>query len=66
MSEAFIFSILLLAICIYGVLSTFLNWESSKKSWAKKKPYTVFDRVLVIVLLLISICFVIFVLIKGY
>ncbi len=66
MSGAFIFSILFLIGTVYAALGGFLNWESSKKSWAKGKPSTFFDKFLGIILVLASICFFILVLIKGY
>ena len=65
MSEALIFSILLLVVCVYSLLGTFLNWESTKKHWAKGKLPTVFDKILGIILTLMAVSFLVFVMIKG-
>lgn len=66
MSEALIFSICMLALSIYAGLGTFLNWKSAKKSFLKDKPFTVYDKLIAIVLIVASIVFLVFVLVKGY
>ncbi len=65
MSEALIFSILFMATCLYGALGTFLNWESSKKPLRKNEPFSLFDKILAVVLTFASILFFVFVLVKD-
>lgn len=66
MSEVLFFAIIFLAFCIYATLGTFLNWESCKKSYAKGRPFTLFDKIIAIALSATAIWFLIFVIIKGY
>lgn len=65
MSEALIFSIIMLLVSIYAALGTFLNWKSAKKPHRQDEPFTLFDKVLSIILIILSISFLIYVLIKD-
>lgn len=56
----------MLALSIYAGLGTFLNWKSAKKSFLKDKPFTIHDKLIAIVLIVASIVFLVFVLVKGY
>lgn len=65
MTEGLLFSILLLLVCTYSIIGTFLNWESLKKERAKRRPFNLFDKVLSVILFIISLVFFIFMILEN-